>query len=65
MNEPFGPTLAQWLDGASLGKVERLAAIRQMLGLPPEMMELSATNFCIVQLLRSSRRNGSPPAPRR
>ena len=37
VDEPFGPTLAEWLDAASPGKVERLAAIRQMLGLPPEI----------------------------
>ncbi len=37
VDEPFGPTLAEWLDAASPGKVQRLGAIKQMLGLPPEI----------------------------
>lgn len=32
--EPFGPTLSEWLNGASAGKTERLAFLQQELGLP-------------------------------
>ena len=32
--EPFGPTLAEWLDGGSAGKTARLAFLRNELGLP-------------------------------
>lgn len=32
--EPFGPTVAEWLAGASAGKLERLAYLCDLLGLP-------------------------------
>ena len=34
VNEPFGPTVGEWLKGASAGKIARLDAIRSLLGLP-------------------------------
>lgn len=34
VNEPFGPTVAQWLVAASEGKCERLDYIGRLLGLP-------------------------------
>lgn len=34
VSEPFGPTLAEWLQGASPGKRERLAFLCELLGLP-------------------------------
>jgi hypothetical protein len=37
VDEAFGPTLQEWLAAASPGKLERLAFIRQALGLPPEL----------------------------
>ena len=37
VNEPFGPTLTEWLNGASAGKLERLAFIRKRLGLPDQI----------------------------
>jgi hypothetical protein len=35
--EPFGPTLAEWLDGSSAGKRERLEFLRNELGLPEDI----------------------------
>ena len=35
--EPFGPTLEEWLDGASSGKSARLAFLRTVLGLPEQL----------------------------
>jgi CubicO group peptidase (beta-lactamase class C family) len=35
--EPFGPTLDEWLVDASDGKLSRLAYLRGLLGLPPEI----------------------------
>lgn len=34
VNEPFGPLLSDWFDAPSPGKVKRLRAICEMLGLP-------------------------------
>ena len=34
VNEPFGPRLGDWLVGASTGKLERMAFITELLGLP-------------------------------
>ena len=34
VDEPFGPTVGEWLIGASPGKLERLRAICELLGLP-------------------------------
>lgn len=36
VKETFGPTLADWLDGGSAGKAERLAFLRNELGLPED-----------------------------
>lgn len=33
VDEPFGPTVAEWLDGASSGKIQRLEAIAELLGI--------------------------------
>ena len=38
-DETFGPTLGEWLAGASNGKLERLVAITAMLGLPPSGLD--------------------------
>lgn len=35
--EPFGPTLAEWLDEASAGKAARFAFLRTVLGLPDQV----------------------------
>ncbi len=35
--EPFGPTLTEWLAGASVGKAARLAFLRSVLGLPDQL----------------------------
>jgi hypothetical protein len=35
--EPFGPTLEEWLDGASSGKAARFAFLRTALGLPEQV----------------------------
>lgn len=35
VSEPFGPTLGEWLQGASTGKHQRLAALCDLLALPP------------------------------
>lgn len=37
VNEPFGPALADWLDGGSAGKTVRLAFLRNELGLPEDI----------------------------
>ncbi|MCE5972435.1 hypothetical protein LZA78_02885 [Sinirhodobacter sp. WL0062] len=41
VNEPFGPTVGEWLENASDGKIERLRFICDLLGLnnppPPEL----------------------------
>jgi hypothetical protein len=37
VDEPFGPTLSEWLRGASAGKLERLRHIQEMLGLRGEL----------------------------
>lgn len=34
VNEPFGPSVADWMVDASAGKTERIAFIRDLLGLP-------------------------------
>ena len=34
VNEPFGPTVGEWMVGASAGKTERMTFIRDLLGLP-------------------------------
>jgi hypothetical protein len=34
VNEPFGPLLSEWFDTPSPGKIKRLRAICEMLGLP-------------------------------
>lgn len=34
VNEPFGPTVGEWMIDASAGKIERMAFIREQLGLP-------------------------------
>ena len=34
VNEPFGPTVGEWMVGASAGKTERITLIRNLLGLP-------------------------------
>ena len=34
VNEPFGPTVGEWMVGASPGKTERITFIRDLLGLP-------------------------------
>jgi hypothetical protein len=33
VNEPFGPTVGEWMVGASAGKTERITFIRDLLGL--------------------------------
>ena len=33
VEEPFGPTVSEWLEGASPGKIQRLQAITELLGL--------------------------------
>lgn len=38
-DEPFGPTLADWLQDASVGKTTRLAAICALLGLNPDALD--------------------------
>ncbi len=37
VDEPFGPSVARWLEGASEGKRRRLAFLRKLLGLPADM----------------------------
>lgn len=34
VNEPFGPTVGEWMVGASAGKTERITFIRDLIGLP-------------------------------
>lgn len=36
VNEPFGPTVGEWMVGGSPGKVERITYIRHLLGLPDD-----------------------------
>jgi len=44
VNEPFGPLLSEWYHEPSAGKVKRLRAICEMLGLPdPETTPLSGS----------------------
>ncbi|RVT82140.1 hypothetical protein DXV76_16820 [Rhodobacteraceae bacterium CCMM004] len=40
VREPFGPTVAEWLEGASDGKRQRLSAVVGMLGLTPPVVQL-------------------------
>lgn len=37
VDEPFGPTLGEWMAGASEGKRERIGFIKAVLGLPDEL----------------------------
>ncbi len=37
VEEPFGPTVAEWLEGASPGKIQRLQAITELLGIAGEI----------------------------
>lgn len=37
VNEPFGPTLAEWLENPSEGKRTRLAYLQDLLGLPGDL----------------------------
>ncbi len=37
VDEPFGPTIAEWLVDAPPGKLERLNAIKELLGLSGEI----------------------------
>jgi hypothetical protein len=37
VDEPFGPTLSEWLENSSAGKLERLRYIRGVLGLPDHL----------------------------
>ena len=37
VDEPFGPTLSEWLQDASAGKRERLRYIQEVLGLPDSL----------------------------
>ena len=37
VDEPFGPTVGEWLQGASGGKLQRLAYICEILGLPAQL----------------------------
>ncbi len=34
VNEPFGPTVGEWMANASTGKIERITFIHNLLGLP-------------------------------
>lgn len=38
--EPFGPTVGEWLEGASPGKLERLGYLKRKLGLTGEILTL-------------------------
>lgn len=38
-DEPFGPTLGEWLKDASAGKTTRLAGICELLGLNPDTLD--------------------------
>ncbi len=37
VEEPFGPTVSEWLEGASPGKIQRLQAITELLGIEGEI----------------------------
>jgi hypothetical protein len=39
VDEPFGPTVGEWMVGASAGKTERITFIRDLLGLPTGPIE--------------------------
>ncbi len=37
VNEPFGPTMAEWLSDLTVGKKTRLAFLQNLLGLPENL----------------------------
>ena len=45
-SEPFGPTVGEWLKGASEGKLERLRYLRDVLGLQIRCAKTFGTSFC-------------------
>ena len=57
VDEPFGPTLGEWLRDASPGKLERLAFLRKLLGIadcPPDLpyQLLHRTGAALVEAAR-------------
>jgi len=61
VDEPFGPTVGEWLVEPSPGKTERLAYIAGLLGIE-EVPPTCITNFCTERHQRSLRQINSIPS---
>lgn len=58
VNEPFGPTIADWMLGASKGKIERLGFICALLGVaspPPETLRYQLFHRTAAAVLEAER----------
>lgn len=58
VNEPFGPTVGEWMDNASKGKVERIRFICDLLGLkslPPDHLRYQLFHRTAAAILEANR----------
>ncbi|PYC47001.1 hypothetical protein DI396_12335 [Litorivita pollutaquae] len=58
VNEPFGPTVGDWMSGASKGKIERLGFICSLLGVaspPPETLRYQLFHRTAAAVLEAER----------
>jgi hypothetical protein len=65
VNEPFGPTVGDWLRDASSGKIERLTAICEMLGLgypPPADLRYQLFHRTAAAIIEARRFNATSAA---
>ena len=65
VNEPFGPTVGDWLRDASSGKIKRLTAICEMLGLgypPPADLRYQLFHRTAAAIIEARRFNSTSAA---
>ena len=65
VNEPFGPTIGEWMTGASKGKIKRIEFICELLGLnflPPDNLRYQLFHRTASAILEARRFNADESA---